>query len=132
MLVRNGVDPERDTTVDGTLGPEFLPEVAPGPGEIIVDTWRSSAFFGMNLNIVLRDNGIRAVVCMGVVTQGCVESTARDAAFMDDDVVVADDALATHYRDLHEASLKVLRTRVEVAPLDTVLGFWSGANRRRG
>jgi nicotinamidase-related amidase len=131
MVVRNGMDPERGCTVDGTWGAEILPEVAPGPDDLIVDKWRSSAFIGTNLDMVLRDNGIRTVICTGVVTQGCVESTARDAAFMDYYVVVVEDAVATYEQQLQDASLTVLRTRVDVAPLDDVLGVWSGGNRRR-
>jgi nicotinamidase-related amidase len=131
MVRHNGMDPERGCTVDGTCGAEILPEVAPGPDDIIVDKWCSSAFIGTNLDMVLRDNGIRTVICTGVVTQGCVESTARDAAFMDYYVVVVEDAVATYEQQLQDASLTVLRTRVDVAPLDDVLGVWSGGNRRR-
>jgi len=40
--------------------------------------------------------------------------------------------VATYERDLHEASQKVLQTRVDLAPLDAVLGVWSRANRPRG
>ena len=73
---------------------------------------------------VLTANG---QILTGVVTQGCVESTARAAAFRDYYVVVAEDCVATYDRELHEASLKVLRTRVDVAPSDEVLRVWGVA-----
>ena len=63
------------------------------------------AFTGTNLDMALHDNGIRTVVCTGVVTQRCVESTAREPAFLDDFGVVPEDAKATYEGDLHEASL---------------------------
>ena len=132
IVACNGLDLERGCTVDGTLGAEILPEVAPCPGDIVVDPWRSSAFIGTNFDIALTDNGIRTVVCMGVGTLGCVERTARGAPFIDYYVMVAEDVVATYERDLHEASQKILRTRVDLAPLDAVLGVWSRANRRRG
>jgi nicotinamidase-related amidase len=53
-----------------------------------------------------------------------VESTARDAAFYDYYVVVLEDCVATYERELHEASLKVLRTRVDVVPSGDVLKVW--------
>ena len=86
----------------------------------------------MTLDMVPCDNGIRTVVWMGVVTQGCVESTARDVGFMHCSVVVGADAVATAERDLYEAALEVLRTRGGVLPLDQVLWVRSGANRRHG
>jgi nicotinamidase-related amidase len=124
MVVRYGMDPGRGCTVEGTWGAEILPEVAPQPGDVVVKKWRSSAFVGTNLDMVLRCNDIKSIVVTGDVTQGCVESTARDAAFHDYYVVVLEDCVATYDRDLHEASLKVLRTRVDVAPSGAVLDLW--------
>lgn len=124
MVVRYGMDPARGCTVDGTWGGEILPEVAPQPGDVVVRKWRSSSFCGTNLDMVLRCNDIRSVVLAGVVTQGCVESTARDAVFHDYYAVVLEDCVATYDRDIHEASLRVLRTRVDVVPAEAVLETW--------
>lgn len=86
--------------------------------------WRSDSFLKTNLDMVLRAHSVQTVIVTGVVTQGCVESTARAAAFRDYYVVVAEDCVATYDRELHEASLKVLRTRVDVAPSDQILRVW--------
>jgi nicotinamidase-related amidase len=124
MVVRYGMDPARGCTVEGTWGGEILPEVAPQPGDVVVRKWRSSSFRGTNLDMVLRCNDIRSVVLAGVVTQGCVESTARDAVFHDYYAVVLEDCVATYDRDIHEASLRVLRTRVDVVRAEAVLEAW--------
>ncbi len=124
MVVRYGMDPARGCTVEGTWGGEILPEVAPQPGDVVVRKWRSSSFRGTNLDMVLRCNDIRSVVLAGVVTQGCVESTARDAVFHDYYAVVLEDCVATYERDIHEASLRVLRTRVDVVSAEAVLETW--------
>jgi nicotinamidase-related amidase len=126
MVVRYGMDPARGCTVEGTWGAEILPEIAPRKGDVVVKKWRSSAFRGTNLDMVLRANEIDTVVLTGVVTQGCVESTARDAAFHDYYAVVLEDCVATYDRELHEASLKVLRTRVDVVPSTSVMDVWRG------
>jgi ureidoacrylate peracid hydrolase len=97
----------------------------------VVKKWRSSAFVGTNLDMVLRCNGIKTLVVTGDVTQGCVESTARDASFHDYYVVVLEDCVATYEHDLHEASLKVLRTRVDVTPSGDVLKIWEAHRPRR-
>jgi len=64
-------------------GAEIVDELKPQKDEIVVKKWRSSAFVGTNLDMILRVNNIKSVVCCGFVTQGCVESTARDAGFYD-------------------------------------------------
>ena len=129
MIVRYGMDPARGCTVQDSWGGEILSEVAPAKGEIVVRKWRSNSFIGTNLDLVLRAHEIKTVVITGVVTQGCVESTAREASFRDYYVVVLEDCVATYDRDLHEASLKVMRTRVDVAPSDEVLRVWSAGRR---
>ena len=129
MIVRYGMDPDRGCTVQDTWGGEILSEVAPAKTEIVVRKWRSNSFIGTNLDLVLRAHEIKTVVITGVVTQGCVESTAREASFRDYYVVVLEDCVATYDRELHEASLKVMRTRVDVAPSDDVLRVWD--TRRR-
>jgi nicotinamidase-related amidase len=115
--------------VQDTWGGEILSEVAPAKTEIVVRKWRSNSFIGTNLDLVLRAHEIKTVVITGVVTQGCVESTAREASFRDYYVVVLEDCVATYDRDLHEASLKIMRTRVDVAPSDEVLRVWDAGRR---
>ena len=132
MVVKRNMDPARGCTVAGTPGAEILPEVAPRPDDIVVQKWRSSAFVGTNLDMVLRANDIKTVVCAGFVTEGCLESSARDAVFYDYYTVVLEDCIGTFDRDLHEASLKVLRTRVDVVPSASVLDIWSAAAGRGG
>jgi nicotinamidase-related amidase len=127
MVVRYGMDPARGCTVEGTWGAEILPEIAPCKSELVVRKWRSSAFRGTSLDMILRCNEVKSVVVTGVVTQGCVESTARDAAFHDYYPVLAEDCVATYERDIHEASLKVLRTRVDVVPSSTIIETWQRA-----
>ena len=70
-------------TVPGTPGHAFVPDLAPLAGRAGRGKYRSSAFWGTNLELLLRSNGIRTVVVGGCTTEGCVESTARDAMFTD-------------------------------------------------
>jgi nicotinamidase-related amidase len=72
----------------------------------------------------LRCNGIRTVVLTGVITQGCVESTARDAMFHDYYTVIATDCVATYNRDLHDASLKVMGSRFDMLTAAELTGIW--------
>ena len=67
--------------------------------------YRSSGFWGTNLDMILRSNSIKTVVVGGCTTEGCVESTARDAMFNDYYVVIPEDCVASDDRAQHEASL---------------------------
>ncbi len=60
-------------TAPGTSGHDFVPELTPQPHELVVPKYRSSAFFGTNLDMLLRSNGIKTVVIGGCTTEGCVE-----------------------------------------------------------
>jgi nicotinamidase-related amidase len=111
-------------TVAGTEGHEFVAELAPVEGELVVAKFRSSAFWGTNLEQLLRSNGVETLVITGVTTEGCVESTARDAMFADCYVVVVDDCVASDDRTQHEASLLLMRHRFDIAGSDELEKLW--------
>ena len=111
---------------DGSAGQEILPELAPADGDAVVKKYRSSGFWGTNLDMLLRSNGIESVVVTGCTTEGCVESTARDALFNDYYVVIAEDCVASDDRAQHEASLLLMRHRFDMAGSEEVLRVWSG------
>lgn len=108
----------------GTAGREFVDELQPLPDELVVPKWRSSGFWGTNLNLLLRSNGIQTVVVTGCTTEGCVESTARDALFNDYYVVVAEDCVASDDREQHDASMLLMRHRFDVVSSTAVYAIW--------
>ncbi len=73
---------------------EIIDELAPLPGEIVIDKSRPSAFYGTRLEPVLTGLGIRNLVICGVTTNICVETTARDAGQRDYGTYVVRDAVA--------------------------------------
>ena len=99
----------------------------PHDGDLIVKKYRSSAFWGTNLDMLLRSNGIQSVVVAGCTTEGCVESTARDAMFNDYYVVIADDCVASDDRAQHDASMFLMRHRFDIASSEQILGEWARA-----
>jgi nicotinamidase-related amidase len=113
-------------TADGSPGQEILPELAPVEGDLVVKKYRSSAFWGTNLDLLLRSNGIQSIVVAGCTTEGCVESTARDALFNDYYVVVVEDCVASDDLAQHEASLLLMRHRFDISTAEEVLGVWNG------
>jgi nicotinamidase-related amidase len=121
-------------TLPGTPGHEFAPEFTPRSDEIVVRKYRSSGFWGTNLDMLLRSNGIKTVVFGGCTTEGCVESTARDAMFNDYYVVIAEDCVASDDRAQHAASMLLMRHRFDLAGGDAIERVWrdnAGALRER-
>src|SRR6204780_183374 len=116
--------PPLQYTVPGTPGHDFATEFAPLPGEPVVRKYRSSGFWGTNLDLVLRSNGIRSLVVVGCTTEGCVESTARDAMFNDYYVVIPEDCVASDDKAQHEASLLLMRHRFDLATGADIQAVW--------
>ena len=118
-------------TVPGTPGHAFVPELAPLPDEVVVPKYRSSGFWGTNLELVLRSNGIKTVVVGGCTTEGCVESTARDAMFTDHYVVIAEDCVGSDDKAQHEASMFLMRHRFDLAGAEDIASVWSRGHEPR-
>jgi nicotinamidase-related amidase len=110
-------------TVEGAYGQQIIDEIHPLPGEVIVKKYRSSAFVGTGLDLLLRSNGIKNVLTTGLVTQGCVESTCRDAS-NEYFVVLLRDCVDSNRKDLHEACLKIMEYRYDVVTSQQVLDIW--------
>jgi ureidoacrylate peracid hydrolase len=108
--VRDSMSRERGTLVDGTWGAELLDGLGRQPGDIVVTKKRPSAFFQTDLNIALKGLGVDRLIVGGVSTNWAVESTVRDAHSYDYEVVVAREATATPFEDMHEASLRSMGT----------------------
>jgi nicotinamidase-related amidase len=111
-------------TLDGSEGQQFVPGLEPEDGELVVKKYRSSAFWGTNLDLLLRSNGIKSVVVTGCTTEGCVESTARDAMFSDHYVVIATDAVGSDDRGQHDASMYLMTHRFDMATTDAIREIW--------
>jgi nicotinamidase-related amidase len=121
--------PEFDTgyCLEGSWGQELLEPLAPEGDEPVVRKFRSSAFTNTNLDAVLRANGIATVVVCGCMSEGCVESTARDAGFHDYYVAVAEDAIVSNTPAFHEAALLVMRSQFRVRLSAALIEAWQAA-----
>lgn len=119
-------------SIMGTKGHEFIDAVKPLAGEMVVQKYRSSGFWGTNLNMLLRSNGIETLLMAGCTTEGCVESTARDGLFNDFYVVIVEDCVASDDREQHDASLLLMRNRFDVSSSDEIIGIWNSGPHETG
>lgn len=86
----------------------ILPEVAPQPGELVLDKNASGAFTSSPLDFSLHQMGLRTLVIVGVATFACVDNTARAAADRGYNVILVEDACAgsPNREPAHEATLR--------------------------
>jgi biuret amidohydrolase len=81
-------------------------EFEPRDGDIVVHKKTFGAFNSSNLDDVLREHGLQTIVMVGISTNCCVETTARDAADRGYAVVIVDEACADYDEAAHDASLR--------------------------
>jgi nicotinamidase-related amidase len=93
----------------GSREAEFLPEVGPEAGEVVLTKTASSAFNGTTLDRLLRALCIRNLIVCGVFTTNCVESTVREGADLGYSCIVAEDACGALLEEMHLASIRVMR-----------------------
>jgi ureidoacrylate peracid hydrolase len=89
----------------GAPGTEFDPCLNQQTGDVEVVKQRYSAFFGTSLDQTLRQRAIQSVVVLGLTTNVCVQSTARDAWQHDYETITLSDCCAEIGDGSHEASL---------------------------
>ena len=80
----------------GSFENQILPELKPEADELVIRKTTASAFVSSNLDQILRNMEIESLIITGVVTDGCVESTARGASDRGYKCIVASDACAAH------------------------------------
>jgi ureidoacrylate peracid hydrolase len=83
--------------------------------DVTVDKVAYSAFFLTQLDWVLRRAGIDTVAVCGIVTNGGVASTVRDAHMRDYRTLVLADGCAAFGEDRHQTSLADMRNVAEVS-----------------
>ena len=107
---------------EGSWGAEFFEGLGPAPGELVVKHSRVNAFYGSQLDEVLRVLGATRLIVAGVATNSVVETTARHAADIGYEVAVVADACSSGRAELHEASLANMSLIAEVMTLDALIG----------
>ena len=117
---------------EGLWGAEWYRGLAPKPGELEIVKSRHSAFFGTDLDRVLRRRRIETVVLAGTATHGCVEGTARDAMAHDFWTVVAGDCCGQLDMVAHEQALqRIDRLFGMAAGADAIARAWAASPLRQ-
>jgi ureidoacrylate peracid hydrolase len=126
-VTRDGASPLPDQSPDSL---EIMDEVAPEPGDIVIDKLRWDAFHYTELDPVLHNLGSQRLIIAGLQTNVCVETTARAAMMRNFEVAVPEDAVSTDGIGLHTAALDAMRVLyIEVAPWRELISPGAAWNR---
>jgi len=82
-LIRQRPELKGKVLTEGQWDWDVVDELKPRPEDLVVNKTRYSGFYGTPLDSMLRTRGIRTLFFCGIATNVCVESTLRDAFFLD-------------------------------------------------
>ena len=104
-------NPRKELVTFGTWDFQIVEELAPLAGDVVIVKSRYSGFFGTNLDSMLRSRGVRNLLMVGIASNVCVESTLRDAYFLEYwPVMVADATMAAGPAEIQRATVYNVRT----------------------
>ncbi len=97
----------------GAFGHALVDTLA--PADYTVEKVAYSAFYQTRLDFILRKLGIDTLIIGGIVTNGGVASTLRDAHLRDYHTILLGDGCAAFDTQLHEATLRSLASLTQIS-----------------
>jgi nicotinamidase-related amidase len=115
----------RKNCIEGTGGENIDESLTVLPQDYVIKKRRYSAFFGTDLDLVLREHDVKKVIVVGTKTNCCIRATVTDAYNLDYEVFVVRECVATNDPTVNEVHLtdidKYLGHVVDLEQIHTIL-----------
>lgn len=108
--------------VRGSDGHDIIPELYPIAGEPVIDKPGKGAFFATDLDLILRDHGIKTLFVCGVTTEVCVNTTVREANDRGYECVVLEDCVGSYFPEFQDYALRMIKAQ------GAIFGWVSNSN----
>jgi biuret amidohydrolase len=113
--------PKGRILVRGEFGHDIVDELAPLPGEVVLDKPGKGSFYATDLELILRNAGVTSLIVTGVTTEVCVHTTVREANDRGFECLVLEDCCGSYFPEFHRVALEM------VAAQGGILGWVSGS-----
>jgi len=97
--------------VRGEHGHDFVPELYPVAGEVVIDKPGKGAFHATHLDHILHNRGIKSLVVCGVTTEVCVNTTVREANDRGYECVVLSDCVGSYFPEFQRVALEMIKAQ---------------------
>jgi nicotinamidase-related amidase len=116
--------------IRGELGHDIVDELAPLPGELVIDKPGKGSFYATGLHEILREAGITTLIITGVTTEVCVHTTVREANDRGYECLVLSDCTGSYFPEFQRAGLAMIAAQGGifgwVAPSESYLTALAG------
>jgi nicotinamidase-related amidase len=94
--------------IRGEEGHDIVDELAPAPGEPVIDKPGKGAFYHTSLSTLLEERGITSLVVTGVTTEVCVHTTVREANDRGYECLVLADCVGSYFPEFQRVGLEMI------------------------
>lgn len=96
----------RECCIEGSEGVEIDDELRPRENEYVIPKRRYSSFYGTDLDLVLRENGVKNCIIVGTKTNCCINATAIDSYYREYGTYVVSDCVGTNDETTNQIYLR--------------------------
>jgi nicotinamidase-related amidase len=116
--------------VDGEPGADFVPQLAPQPGDIVIAKPGKGAFYATGLGEALAQRRITHLIFGGVTTEVCVQTTMREANDRGYECLLVEEATGSYFPEFKQQAIEMIRAQGGIvgwtATLAAVRGLRAG------
>lgn len=96
----------RPNCIEGSEGIKIDPMLPVEASDYVIQKRRYSGFFATDLDLVLRENGVKNLIIVGTKTNCCIRATVTDAFYYDYEGYVISDCVATNSETVNRVHLE--------------------------